>query len=139
MLKKTITYTDYNGVERTEDKYFNLSKAEIMEMEMSTAGGFAEMVQIIVKAQNAPTIMKIFKDILLKSYGEKSPDGKRFIKSKELSDEFSQTEAYSDLFMELCTNAEASAAFINGIIPADVAEKAAAEASVSGSYIKAAN
>ena len=139
MLKKTITYTDYNGVERTEDKYFNLSKAEIMEMEMSTAGGFAEMVQGIVKAQDAPAIMKIFKDIILKSYGEKSPDGKRFIKSKELSDEYSQTEAYSDLFMELCTNAEASAAFINGIIPADVAEKAAAEASVSGSYIKAAN
>lgn len=139
MLKKTITYKDYNGVERTEDKYFNLSKAEIMEMEMSTAGGFAEMVQGIVKAQDAPAIMKIFKDIILKSYGEKSPDGKRFIKSKELSDEFSQTEAYSDLFMELCTNAEASAAFINGIIPADVAEKAAAEASVSGSYIKAAN
>lgn len=139
MLKKTITYTDYNGVERTEDKYFNLSKAEIMEMEMSTAGGFAEMVQGIVKAQDAPAIMKIFKDIILKSYGEKSPDGKRFIKSKELSDEFSQTEAYSDLFMELCTNAEASAAFINGIIPADVAEKAAAEASVSGIYIKAAN
>ena len=139
MLKKTITYTDYNGVERTEDKYFNLSKAEIMEMEMSTAGGFAEMVQGIVKAQDAPAIMKIFKDIILKSYGEKSPDGKRFIKSKELSDEFSQTEAYSDLFMELCTNAEASAAFINGIIPADVAEKAAAEASVSGSYIKTAN
>lgn len=139
MLKKTITYTDYNGVERTEDKYFNLSKAEIMEMEMSTAGGFAEMVQGIVKAQDAPAIMKIFKDIILKSYGEKSPDGKRFIKSKELSDEFSQTEAYSDLFMELCTNAEASAAFINGIIPADVAEKAAVEASVSGSYIKAAN
>ena len=139
MLKKTITYTDYNGVERTEDKYFNLSKAEIMEMEMSTAGGFAEMVQGIVKAQDAPAIMKIFKDIILKSYGEKSPDGKRFIKSKELSDEFSQTEAYSDLFMELCTNAEASAAFINGIIPADVAEKASAEASVSGSYIKAAN
>lgn len=139
MLKKTITYTDYNGVERTEDKYFNLSKAEIMEMEMSTAGGFAEMVQGIVKAQDAPAIMKIFKDIILKSYGEKSPDGKRFIKSKELSDEFSQTEAYSDLFMELCTNAEASAAFINGIIPADVAKKAAAEASVSGIYIKAAN
>mgnify|MGYP006874292219 CR=1 FL=1 len=84
MLKKTITYTDYNGVERTEDKYFNLSKAEIMEMEMSTAGGFAEMVQGIVKAQDAPAIMKIFKDIILKSYGEKSPDGKRFIKSKEL-------------------------------------------------------
>lgn len=131
MLKKTITYTDYNGVERTEDKYFNLSKAEIMEMEMSTAGGFAEMVQGIVKAQDAPAIMKIFKDIILKSYGEKSPDGKRFIKSKELSDEFSQTEAYSVLFMELCTDAEASAAFINGIIPADVAEKAATEMTIS--------
>ena len=124
MLKKTVTYTDYNGVERTEDFYFNLTKAEIAEMEMSTAGGFAEMIQKVVAAQDAPAIIKVFKDLVLKAYGEKSPDGKRFIKSEELSTAFSQTEAYSQIFMELATNAEAAAAFVNGIIPADLAEQA---------------
>lgn len=120
MLKKSITYTDYNGGERTEDFYFNLSKAEIMEMEMSTSGGFAEMINRVVAAQDAPSIIKIFKELILKAYGQKSPDGKRFIKSKELSDEFSQTEAYSVLFMELATDADAAAKFINGIVPVDV-------------------
>ena len=126
MLKKTITFTDYNGNERTEDYYFNLTKAEIMEMQMSTTGGLAEMLQKIVAAQDAPAIIKIFKDIILRAYGEKSPDGKRFIKSEELKTEFSQTEAFSQLFMELSTNAEAAAEFINGIVPGDVAQKAAA-------------
>lgn len=127
MLKKTITYTDYNGTERTEDFFFNLNKAELMEMEMSTAGGLAEMIQNIVKANDGPAIMKIFKDIVLKAYGEKSPDGKKFIKSEELSTAFSQTEAYSNLFMELATDADVAAAFINGIIPSDIdASKAAA-------------
>lgn len=120
MLKKTIKYQDYNGTERTEDHYFNLSKAEIMEMEMSTAGGLSEMIQNVVKAQDAPSIIKIFKDLILKSYGEKSPDGKRFIKSEELSTAFSQTEAYSQLFMELATDADEAAAFVNGIIPKDI-------------------
>ena len=118
MLKKTVTYTDYNGSERTEDFYFNLTKAEIMEMELSTSGGLAEMIQRIVKAQDAPAIIKIFKELVLKAYGEKSPDGKRFIKSKELSEAFSQTEAYSQLFMELATDADAASKFVNGIVPA---------------------
>ena len=126
MLKKNITYVDYNGNERTEDFYFNLSKAEIMEMEMSTTGGLAEMIQRIVAAQDAPAIIKIFKELVLKAYGQKSADGKRFIKSKELSDEFAQTEAYSQLFMELATNADAAAEFVNGIVPADMAKQAAA-------------
>lgn len=120
MLKKTITYTDYNGSERTEDFYFNLSKAEIMEMEMGTSGGLAEMITRIVAAQDAPAIIKIFKDLVLKAYGEKSPDGKRFIKSEEIATSFSQTEAYSQLFMELATNADAAAAFVNGIVPKDM-------------------
>lgn len=126
MLKKTITYHDYNGVEYTQDFYFNLSKAEIMEMEMGTTGGLAEMITKIVAAQDAPAIIKIFKDLILKSYGEKSADGKRFIKSDEISTAFTQTEAYSELFMELATDAEAAAAFVNGIIPADMAKEVAA-------------
>lgn len=120
MLKKTITYTDYNGLERTEDFYFNLSKAEIMEMEMSTTGGFAEMLQKIVAAQDAPAIIKVFKDITLKAYGEKSADGKRFVKNDELREAFSQTEAYSQLFMELATDADAASNFIKAIIPSDL-------------------
>lgn len=123
MLKETITYTDYNGVERTEDFYFYLSKADLMEMEMGTTGGFAEMIQKVVNAQDAPAIIKIFKDLILKAYGEKSADGKRFIKNDELRDAFSQTEAYSQLFMELATDSDAAAKFVNGIMPADVSEK----------------
>ena len=127
MLKKTITYTDYNGVERKEDFYFNLTKAEIMEMEMSISGGLTEMINRIVAAQDAPAIVKIFKELVLKAYGIKSPDGKRFIKSEELATEFAQTEAYSQLFMELATDADAASAFVNGIVPnvegADAAPK----------------
>ena len=120
MLKKTITYTDYNDNTRTEDHYFNLTKAELMEMEMSTSGGMAEMIQRIVAAQEAPAIIKIFKDLILKAYGVKSPDGKRFIKTQEIIDEFVQSEAYSILFMELATDADAAAAFVNGIMPKDI-------------------
>ena len=125
MLKKTITYTDYNNVERTEDFYFNLTQAEIMEMELSTTGGMTEMIQKIVAAQDTPALVKIFKDFILKAYGEKSPDGKRFVKSDEIASAFAQTEAYSQLFMELATDANAAAKFINGIIPGDAAKKTA--------------
>lgn len=119
MLKKTITYNDYNEVERTEAFYFNLSTAETMEMELSTSGGLAEAITKIIEAKDVPSIIKIFKEVILKAYGEKSPDGKRFIKTEELATAFSQTEAYSQLFMELATDADAAAKFINGIIPAD--------------------
>ena len=124
MLKKTIKYEDYNGTQREEDFYFNLTKAELMEMEMGTTGGLAEMIDNVVKAQDAPSIIKIFKDLVLKAYGEKSPDGKRFIKVNDagipLSIGFSQTEAYSQLFMELATDAKAASNFVNGIIPANM-------------------
>ena len=127
MLKKTIAYTDYNGVERKEDFYFNLSKAEIMEMEMSTAGGLAEMINKVIATQDMPAIIQIFKDLVLKAYGEKSADGKRFVKidanGHKLANDFAQTEAYSILFMELATDADAAAKFVNGIIPADVAKQ----------------
>ena len=117
MLKKEITYIDYDGNERTEDFYFNLTKAEVTEMEMSQNGGLVKFLEKIVAEQDAKRIIDSFKDLILRSYGEKSPDGKRFIKNQELRDAFSQTEAYSDLFMELGTNAEAAAAFVNGIVP----------------------
>lgn len=122
MLKKTITYKDYNDVERTEDFYFNLSKAEVVEMEMSTTGGLTEMIKNVIAAQDTPSIIRIFKDLILKAYGEKSPDGKRFIKSEEISNAFSQTEAYSKLFMELATNANSASDFVNGIIPETIVD-----------------
>jgi hypothetical protein len=139
MLKKTINYTDYNGSEREEDHYFNLSKAEIMEMELSTAGGLSGMIQNIVKTQDGPAIMKIFKDIILKSYGKKSPDGKRFEKSEEISKAFEQTEAYSVLFMELVTDADAAAAFVNGIIPSDVAKEIASDGNMQQALMSVNN
>lgn len=125
MIAKTITYIDYNNVERTEKFYFNLSNAEVMEMEMSTSGGLAEMIQRVVAAQDQPAIIKIFKDLILKAYGVKSPDGRKFVKSDELSLDFAQTEAYSQLFMELATDAEKASEFVNGIVPADMAKRIA--------------
>lgn len=117
MYKKTITYTDYNGNERTEDFYFNLTKAELMEMEMSIPGGMKGMLEKIISAQDTGKIIETFKKILLKSYGEKSEDGKRFIKSPELSKAFSETEAYSIMFVELAQDATKASEFVNGIIP----------------------
>ena len=117
MIKKTITYTDYNGRERTEDFYFNLTEAEISEMEYGVTGGLSGMLTKIINADDMPRIIEVFKNLILKSYGEKSDDGKRFIKSEELSTAFSQTEAYSKLFMELGNNDEAASEFINGIMP----------------------
>lgn len=123
MIKKTINYVDYNGNERTEDHYFNLSKSEIMKMEMSVAGGFAEMIQRVVAAQDQTAIMKIFEDLIHKSYGVKTPDGKGFRKTAEDLEAFVSTPAYDELFMELATNADAAANFVNGIIPADMAKQ----------------
>ena len=125
MLKKLIKYTDYDGRERAENFYFYMSKAELMEMELGSVGGMQNLIQLIIEKQDIPKIMDAFKMLILKAYGEKSPDGRRFIKSEELSMAFSQTEAYSNLYMELVTDAEAAAAFINGIVPEDVARAAA--------------
>lgn len=130
MLKKTINYVDFNGLKRTEDHYFNLTKAEIMEMELGTVGGFSDMLTNIVKTQDTPSIVKIFKKLILAAYGVKSPDGRRFIKNDEVRDDFAQTEAYSTLFMELATDAKKAAEFVNGIIPADLAEEVAKSSGV---------
>ena len=120
MLKKTISYVDYNGVSRKEDFYFNLSKAELMEMELTTPGGMSSMLTRIVEARDDSEIMKIFKDLILKAYGEKSADGKHFNKSPEISEAFSHTEAYSELFVELASDSDAASQFVKGIVPQDL-------------------
>lgn len=117
MLKETITYTDYNGVERTEDCYFDLSKAELVEMHLSTDGGLDTMLDRIVKAKNGSEIIRVFKMLLMKAYGEKSDDGRHFRKSEELSQAFTQTPMYDKLFMELVTDSDKAAKFVKGITP----------------------
>lgn len=123
MLKKIIKYTDYDGEQRTETFYFNLSKIEVMELEAETDGGILKSIQNLVESQDNAKIIEIFKKIILMSYGEKSPDGKRFAKSKELSTAFSQTEAFTELFMELAMDANAATEFMNGIVPKVEASK----------------
>lgn len=123
MLKKTITYTDYNGVERKEDFYFNLSKAELMEMEMSTTGGMDDLLKRIMKESDNKKLVELFKGIILKALGEKSPDGKRFIKNDQIRENFEQSEAYTELFMELIGDADAAANFIKGVVPANLAKE----------------
>lgn len=127
MIAKTIKYKDFNGAEREEKFFFNLTKAEVTEMELSTSGGLGESIKQIVAAQDTPQIIKIFKELILKAYGEKSLDGKRFRKVDDagvpLSIAFSETEAYSNLFMELATDDVAAAEFVNGIMPADMNDK----------------
>lgn len=117
MLSKTITYTDYNGLERTEKFYFNLTEAEVAEMELTTEGGLSGMIEKIIETKDVPTLIKIFKDLILRSYGEKSADGRRFIKNDEMREAFTQTEAYSKLFMELAFDADKATEFVNGIAP----------------------
>lgn len=115
MLSKTITYVDYDGNERTETFLFHLSQSELAEMEMSVDGGMTRMLTKIAEEKNARRIMDTFRDLILRSYGEKSADGRRFIKTQELRDSFYQTEAYSQLFMSLVTNAEEAAKFVKGL------------------------
>lgn len=124
MLKKNIKYVDYDGNARAEDFYFNLNKAEIVELELGTTGGLTKTLEKIVQEKDNKCIVEYFKAIILKAYGEKSADGRRFIKSQELRDSFEQTEAYAELFMELSSNAKAAADFISGIVPKEAADAA---------------
>lgn len=126
MLKKTTTYTDFMGNERTEDHYFNLSKSELTKLSLSVNGGLDQMLENMIREQDQAALMKWFDKIILMSYGRRSLDGKRFEKSEEISREFSQTGAYDQIFMELVTGgAEKVAEFIKGVIPADLAAEAA--------------
>lgn len=117
MYAKTIKYTDYSGNVREETFLFNLSKAEVMEMELGVSGGISEMMRRLLETQNGPEISKIFKTLILQSYGERSPDGKHFYKSPELSENFRNTEAYSELFMELLQDKQALQEFMIGVMP----------------------
>lgn len=133
MYKKVIKYVDYNGAEREEPFYFNLNKAELVKWEGSTVGGMRELFQRIVDTQDKEQLISLFEEIICKAYGEKSPDGKRFMKTPEILANFKATEAYSNLFMELASDDIAAADFMNGIMPADLIEasqKAKEEAAI---------
>ena len=118
MLKKTIEYQDFNGQTVVEDYYFHLTKADLIELEMAHKGGLHQYLQNIVDSEDGKAIIAEFKQLILMSYGKKSEDGRRFIKTQEMRDEFLSSEAYSTLFLELCTKADKAAEFVNGIVPA---------------------
>lgn len=120
MFYKTVTYTDFNGVKRTEDFHFHFNQAELMEMELSREGGFSARVKRIVDANSKPELIKIMKQFVLDAYGVKSEDGRRFMKSDEIRQSFVECPAYSIIFMELATNDTAAAEFINGVTPDDM-------------------
>ena len=120
MYVKEIEYTDFNGVARKEKFYFNLTKAEILDMELGKTGGLTEYIQKIIAAQDTPAVMALFKQLLLKSYGVKSDDGRRFIKNDEVRSEFEQTQAFSDLYMLLALDDDEASKFVNAIVPEDM-------------------
>jgi hypothetical protein len=138
VLKKTITYEDFDGNSVSEDHFFHLSKAELVELEMSHQGGLSEALKRIVAAEDGKSIIAEFKNIILGAYGKRSDDGKRFVKNQQIRDEFESTEAYSTLFMELVTNTDAAIEFINGVIPAGMTEEAARLAQTENAPIIAA-
>lgn len=131
MYQKKIKFTDFNGKEREQTFLFNLTKAELAELELSTEGGLEEYVRKIMEAQKTPEIAELFKKLILMAYGEKSDDGMRFIKKDpvrgKLADEFEQTDAYSEFYIELATNADSAVEFVNGILPAQIQEQLAKE------------
>lgn len=120
MIKKTVTYKDLNGKERTESFYFHFFESEILEMELSVEGGFAERIQKIIDAKEQTKLLPIIKKFVLDAYGEKSEDGKQFIKNDEVRAKFSQCPAYSDIFMSLVMNDELAAEFVNGVVPEEM-------------------
>lgn len=135
MLKKTVTYEDFNGVQKTEDFYFHFNEPELMEMELGIDGGLSDMVNRISATKNAKVILATFKELVSKAYGIKSPDGVRFEKDEKISKAFREHPAYPIIFMELAQNDEAAAEFVNGVLPENikklVAERKATEANQS--------
>ena len=127
MIKKTVTYKDFDGNERTEDFYFHLTEQELTEWELSVDGGLSGVLHRVIKSSDTRKIMDIFKDLLIKSYGEKTPDGRGFIKNEQVLNNFMCTQAFSDLYMELATDDKKASEFINGILPAGLAQRVEAE------------
>lgn len=125
MIKKTITYHGFDDTEYTEDFWFGLTKGDLIEMEVATPGGMQEYIKQIGQTQDVHAVLEMFKTLILKSYGKKSPDGKRFIRSKEISEEFAQTDAYDVLLMEIFSDENAAAKFVSGILPQDIAVQVA--------------
>lgn len=122
MYTMTRTYTDWNGMERTEEFRFNLTKAALMEMQYEQDGGMKEFLQKIIDSKNQKELMKMFKDLVLRAYGEKSDDGKYFIQNEETKARFAATPVYSEIFMELSTDANKASEFVNGIMPVDLTQ-----------------
>jgi len=131
MIKKTVTFTDFDGNKRTEDFYFHLTEQELTEWELSVDGGLSGVLTRIVNSQDTKTLIGIFKDLLIKSYGVKTPDGRGFVKNKEVLNNFTCTQAFSDIYMELATDDKAAAEFVNGVMPAGLADKANKEMKVA--------
>lgn len=127
MIKKTVTYTDFDGNERTEDFYFHLTEQELTEWELSVDGGLSGVLTRIVNSSDNKKLIEIFKDLLIKSYGVKTPDGRGFVKNEEVLNNFKYTQAFSDIYMELATDDKAAAEFVNGVIPASLAKAASKE------------
>lgn len=123
MITKTVTYTDLNGNERTEKFYFHFYESEIMEMELSVEGGFADRIQKIIDAKDQPSLIRVVKKFVLDAYGVKSDDGKRFIKNDEVRDAFVQNPAYSKIFMELVLDDKVASEFVKGVVPAEMADR----------------
>jgi len=123
MHKEEITYTDYNGVQKTRTFYFALSKSDLMKLELKTPGGLTTYLEKIVNANDSPEIVDAFEKIILAAYGEKTADGERFVKSKEISDAFMQSAAYDQFFMELLTDTDKAINFVNNIVPQEEAQK----------------
>lgn len=125
MIKETITYTDYNGTERTEDFYFNMTKTELLRMEQDKSGSFSGVLEKFIKAKDNADLFDAIEKFIFKAYGEKSADGRQFKKSEEISESFFQSPAYEVLFDKLNGNSEYSYNFIMGIVPAELSKQVA--------------
>ena len=123
MYKITETYTDYDDNQRTEDFYFNYSEAELTDLQFSVSGGLAGMIDKIIKTNDMPKLVELFRELIQKAYGEKYNDGRRFMKSPELTKEFTETVAYSQIYMRLATDSKAAQEFINKVVPKSMKDK----------------
>lgn len=123
MLKKTITYTDYDGMERTEDFWFNLSKTELTKLDAELPGGVLGVLRKIIDKKDRKALVDFIETLILRSYGEKTLDGKRFVKTPDMAEEFMQTPAYDELFMSILSDTDSQTGFINGVIPQSMAKE----------------